>query len=312
VRIVLLIWLFTPLCAYAQELFPNTEPASTIPKGVIGLRYSLEAFNSNTGKLASWHSLKCMYGATSRLTIIGSVSASNLHTKKFPEPFTNNFTYHHSPVSYQSGTAKVSNPFLIEGITLYGKYRFFSKDAEHSHWRIAAYGEFSKSFVAHREAEPSLNGNNTGAGAGFIITKLHKKLALSGTVGYIYPFKYEEKDSLISFRSGNTFIYNISVGYLLFPLKYKSYKDLNVNLYVECMNKIYEEAAYVHHALPVNSDFYPVLMGGQYSEVRPAIQFIINSNTRIDASVSFPVYQQVETRTYPVYMINIQRYFYKS
>lgn len=253
-----------------------------------------------------------MYGATSRLTFIGSISASNLHTKKFPQPFTSNFTYHHSSVSYQNASSNVPNPFLMEGFTLYGKYRFFTKDAEHSHWRISAYGEFSKSFVAHREAEPSLNGNISGAGAGFVVTKLHKKLALSGTLGYIHPFKYEEKDSLTSFRSGKAFMYNISIGYLLFPLKYKSYKDLNLNIYVEFMNKIYEEAEYVHHGIPVNPDFYPVLVGCLYSEVRPAIQFIINSNTRIDASVSLPIYQRIETRSYPVYMINIQRYFYKS
>lgn len=311
-RLVFLIVFFLSFSASAQELFPHTEPASTIPKNVLGLRYSLEAFDSKNGMISIWNGLKIMYGLTPKLTVIGSVSISNHHTKKFPSPYFNNFQYHHSPASYNNPSSKSFNSFLVEGVALYGKYRFLSSDGEHSHFRAAFYGEFSKSFISNRGAEPILTGNNSGAGAGIILTKLHNKLAISGTAGYLHPFKYQEKDSALSFQSGKGFTYNLSFGYLLYPEKYKSYKDLNVNLYVEFINKIFEKASYVHHGLQVNVEHYPTLRAGQYSEIRPAIQFIINSNIRIDFSVSLPIYQRIPTRMYPVYMINIQRYFYKS
>lgn len=273
----------------------------------------MEIFRSNAGEMSVWNALRFMYGITPKLTLIGTASASNHHTKKFPFAYSNNFVYHHHPVSYQnSSVSNKPNPFLMEGFSVYAKYRIISKDADHSHLRCALYGEFSGSFVAHREAEPLLMGGTPGAGAGLIITKLSKKLALSATAGYIHPFKYKEPDSLLTFRAGNALVYTASLGYLLFPAKYKSYKDLNINLYVECMNKIFGNASYAHHGLIVNTDFYPVLMAGQYSEVRPAIQCIINSNTRIDLSVSLPVYQRIALRAYPVYMLNIQRYFYGS
>lgn len=307
---IFLIVLFLPLSSLAQELFPHTEPASTLPKTVVGLRYSLETFN-NSGRLSLWNGLKLMYGASSRLTFIGSTSVSNHHTRRFPAPVSANYFYHHSPVNFTNGRSDTDNPFLWEGIALYGKYRFLTRDGEHSHWRMAAYGEISKSFVAHREADPVLNGSTSGAGAGLIITKLHKKLALSTTAGYIYPFQYRERDSLLFFRPGQAFMLNFSIGYLAYPARYKTYKDLNVNLYIEFMNKIYGKAEYVHHDIKINEKYYPLLRGSHYSEVRPAVQFIINSNTRIDASVSLLIHQFIGIRRYPVYMINLQRYFFK-
>jgi hypothetical protein len=310
VRLFLILFLFFHLSVSAQELFPHTEPASTIPKNVLGVRYSLETFRTEERKFSSWNSLRIMYGLTPKLTLIASASISNHHTKNFPSPYLSNFSTHHSPSSSGTSAMSSSNKYLFEGIHLYGKYRFLSLDGEHSHLRVALYGEIAESFVAHRESDPILIGGTSGAGAGFIITKLHKKFAISATTGFISPFKYEEKDSNITFQSGKAFVYNLSIGYLLFPTTYKSYKDLNVNLYVEFLNKIFGKAAYVHHGIPVNVSYYPTLQAGQYSEVRPAIQFIVNSNLRVDASVSFLLYQKVETRTYPVYLLNIQRYFF--
>lgn len=310
-RLIFILFVFFHYSVSAQELFPHTEPASTIPKKVIGIRYSLETFSTEDGKVSAWNSIRIMYGLTPKLTLIASTSISNHHTKKFPSPYLNNFSTHHSPSS-NSGSSGIdnSNKYLLEGIHLYGKYRFLSLDGEHSHLRMAMYGEIAESFVAHRESDPVLTGGTSGVGAGFIITKLHKKFALSATTGFISPFNYEEKDSNSTFQSGNAFAYSISIGYLLFPMTYKSYKDLNINLYVEFMNKIFGKASYAHHGIPVNVNYYPTLRAGQYSEVRPAIQFIVNSNLRVDASISFLLYQKVETRTYPVYMLNVQRYFF--
>src|ERR1700752_463636 len=67
----------------AQELFPLTEPASALPKGVLGVRGMSEVFQefSETRKMFAG---RIMYGVTSKLTVEVTASGSNHHDTLLP------------------------------------------------------------------------------------------------------------------------------------------------------------------------------------------------------------------------------------
>jgi hypothetical protein len=250
-----------------------------------------------------------MYGLTPKLTLIGTISASNHHLKKIPSVVVPNYQHHHSSVSTSSTVAE-PNPILLNGVHIYGKYRFLTRDKQHDHFRMALYGEWSYSLQAYAEAEPVLMGDNSGLGSGIIATKLYKKLAISATTGYIHPFKYRQEQDGIEFQSGDAWVYNLAIGYLLLPRTYKSYKDLNLNLYVELFGKSYGQAFYQAYGNSIDLSDKPNLKKGSYTEIRPAVQCIIHSNTRLDFSMAFPFYNVSKVRVYPVYLLSLQRYFY--
>ena len=55
-------------CLHAQELFPLAEPASTMPKNVLGVR-ALAQFYKEAGATRSMYALRFMYGLTPRFTV---------------------------------------------------------------------------------------------------------------------------------------------------------------------------------------------------------------------------------------------------
>jgi hypothetical protein len=297
--------------AYGQELFPSTEPASTMPKGVVGARFLYESYKElPSNRTRYWGGLRLMYGATAKLTVMMTGTGSNHHLRKFPADLRNYFISHHSIV-YKP------NPFLIEGVNLYAKYRWFSKDEQNKHLRLAFYAEAGKAFVPHDEAEPVL-GDNTGIGGGIIGTKLHNRFAISLTCGYTHPFTYVDKAQQITFKSGNSWNYNLSLGYRVAPIRYSSYKNLNVNVYIEFINKSYDAAKMTVKGHNFDFDIfqnydpliYKSLIENRYSEIRPSIQFIFNSNNRIDIGVAQPFYNKSYMHFYPMFFFNIQKYFY--
>lgn len=299
--------------SFGQELFPATEPASSMPKGVLGVRLMYETYKElPSQRTRYWDAVRLMYGATGKLTLMLTGSASNHHLKKFPADLRNYFINHHQ-VSYKP------NPFLFEGLNFNARYRWLSIDEQNKHLRLAFYGEAAKSFVPHDEAEPML-GDNSGFGGGIIATKLHHKFALSVTCGYTYALPYIDKEQEIRFETGKGWHYNISLGYRLFPLKYSSYQNVNVNLYVEFINKTYDKARLTvkgeMHDFEVYKDFDPViyksLIENQYSEIRPSIQFIFNSNERIDIGIAQPFYGKSYLHFYPMFFFNLQKYIFSK
>lgn len=288
----------------AQELFINNEPASTMPKGLFSYRYSMENYQDEN-ILRQWHAFRIFYGVTPNLTIALTGSISNHHPEKFPENVNAFFANHHSPGYSRNYRLK------FDGFHFYAKYRVFSSDQQKKHLRIAVFGEASNTMSAHDEAESHLMGDNAGYGGGFIITKLLNRLALSGTCGFIVPFVYLDKDAKIEFRSGNSVYYNFSAGYLLYPSRYSSYNDLNINLYVELNNKRYEEALLLIDNQYQFTDLLPVLQPGQYSEFRPGVQFVIKSRTRAEVSVALPAYGRTYLRTGSVIFLSYQKYLFK-
>jgi len=298
---------FSSFVLSAQELFPNTEPASNIPKGVLGIRMSNEFYKEIT-VLRSMQNLKFMWGFTPELMATAAATFSNHHGSKLPDEFIKNDG---TIGTHTHGTKKGNYyPYSFENVSLNLKYRFLNNDNQNSHFRMAAFAEIAGGNTAHDEAEPSFMGDNSGAGGGLVATLLKKKFAVSLTAGTIFPNRYRQKDTAeIIIKYGNAFHYSLSMGYLLLPFKYESYNQTNLNLYVEFLGKSYESAKMSLDGKNILIANAPGLEKNNYIEVRPAIQLILRSATRIDISMGFPLVKRSYVRSYPVYYIGIQRYF---
>ncbi|HXS36988.1 MAG TPA: hypothetical protein VN721_09820 [Flavipsychrobacter sp.] len=311
----LIIFIFLALPSGSQELFPLMEPASTMPKHTLGIRLMNESYEEVGNQFRTQFALRAMYGITPRLSVYFTGDASNHHNRTLPPDFPT----HNTP---QVG---VHHPFLFNGYNIYAKYRFLSIDGENSHFRAALYGEWSNLNVAHDEAEPTLLDDTKGYGGGLITTYLKKRFAISFTGGFIIPSEYNggvtdpaglpEIPAKVDY--GNAINYDLSIGYLLFPRKYKNYTQTNWNLYLEFLGKSYDAAKVYFSNYMYSIPFYavpialvPVLQAGNYIEVHPGLQCIINSNFRADLSVGFPLLNKSFVHYYPVYTIGIQRYFY--
>jgi hypothetical protein len=300
--------LLFPFFLNAQELFPHNEPASNIPKGVLGFRITNEVYKDVT----VWRSMQCykfMWGFTPKLMLTQAFTFANHHGRKLPD----NFITNDGNIGPHAHGAKKGNvyPYGFENLSLTLKYRFLSNDGENHHFRMAAYLEAAKGNEPHDEAEPSFMGDNSGWGAGLVSTYLKNKFAASITTAFLLPYRYIQNDNAkIEIHYGNAFNYNLSFGYLLFPRVYKEYKQTNVNLYVEFMGKAYDKVGIKMNGKDVLVDNVPTLDKGNYVEIHPSVQFIFKSNTRIDLSIAKPIIGRSYAKTYPVYSLNVQHYFY--
>jgi hypothetical protein len=291
----------------AQELYPYSEPASNQPKNVLGVRLGYENYKelpSNRARL--WNEFKFIYGLRHNLTTTLSFTGSNHHTKTFPADISGFFKNHHQ-ISYPQ------NPYQLEGIILSAKYRFLTIDRRQRHLRMAILASAAKSFVPHIEAEARL-GDNSGLEGSWISTLLLKRFAISVNPGIILPFKYRSSDKSITFQYSNVNYVNISLGYRLIPSKYSDYNNLNLNLYLEVTNRWYDKAV-----LTVNNQYYSFdkfqqydryiyngLQSNFYSEIRPSVQLVFFSKTRLNLGVAQSLFGQSYLHFYPMYFVSLQ------
>jgi hypothetical protein len=316
----LLLLLFTaaPLDAlYAQELFIQEEPASTMPKGVTGIRAFAQAYREPGNQTRGLAGLRILYGLRPKLTLMVTGTASNHHSKQLPPDFPD----HNTP---QIG---VHLPWRFNGVNVYAKYRFFSKDGAKTHFRAAAYASASWLDVAHDEAEPSLLDDTKGVGGGLIATWLKNQFAVSFTGGFILPASYhgDVPDPYpglpavpVKVRYGRAENYSLSFGYRLLPFKYKNFRQTNINLYAEFIGKSYtagrvflENPGAPGASYEITGTALSVFAPNTYIELHPGIQAIIRSNLRLDFSAGFPLLSRSYTRYYPVFTLGIQRYFFR-
>jgi hypothetical protein len=180
-----------------------------------------------------------------------------------------------------------------ESVFLYGKYRFLSNDDVHTHFRMAAFAMASKSFVPFHNEEVSLMGDKTGIEAGVIATQLWHKFALSGSVSHTQLLDESRFNKVfyIPSRLYKAMNYTLSAGYLLFPREYKNYKQLNVNLYTELL---------AQQALDRKTN---------YIDLAPAVQFIINSNSKINIGYRFQLTGNMDRMTQNHLLVSFERAF---
>ena len=314
----LLFFIVFSLSIKAQELYNLTLPASTIPKGAMGVRLFDESY-SEQGLIRKITVLKVMYGVTPKLTVTLSGVASDYHSLYLPVDF---ILHDHSgggaPPSANLPQA-TPNPYIFAGGDLYAQYRFLASDGQNSHFRVAAYGEGSYIRIASHLGEPELLTHNSGFGAGIISTYLKSHFAGTVTLGCVIPTEYQgnafDKYGGVfptTIKYGNAIDYNLALGYLLFPRHYKSYEQSNINLYLEFLGKSYG-AAQVTQKDGVITDHIPntaFLKAYNYMDINPGIQWIIKSSLRIDVSVGFPLINSSFLHEYPIYYIGLQRYFF--
>lgn len=207
-RIILAICLMAMACpVLAQELYVNTEPASNMATGSLGIRVENQGYFTPTYKNRS--TIEAMYGVSRHLMVHGSVYMSDYY----------------------------SNNQHFEGGSIYAKYRFLSIDTVQRHFRGAFFAKLSSinNPIANREI--TLEGDNSGAQGGVVFTQLLHKLALSGSVSYLRAFNNSGDYVVPTDRVRNAVAYTVSGGYLLLPRNYRDYKQVNLNLYCELLGK---------------------------------------------------------------------------
>jgi len=224
----------------AQELYVFTEPASNMAAKSIGIRVTNE----------------------------GLVNGGSMN-RTIPElmlSFNKNLMTH-----VQGFFSDMDGKYRLEGGSVYAKYRFLSIDDTQKHFRAAAYGRLSTSKRPTYSEDINLEGDNSGAQGGIVVTQLLHKLALSANLAYTKSFESESRQQSGMPQPDQLISYSLSSGYLVLPVVYKNYNQPNFNVYFEMLGK----------TNPVN--------GRSYLDFAPAIQAIINSRTRIDLGYRFQV-----------------------
>ena len=245
----------------SQELYIFTEPASNMPARSLGVRLNNDFYSMvHDGRYTYRLNPEVMWGLNKNIMLHLNGYASNM---------------------YEQG-------FKLEGGSVYMKYRFYSHDDVHSHFRMAAYGKVALvdnpavltvththqvndngQITEHTENlvyladEISLNGNQSGFLTGVIATQLLHKLALSGSFDYVN--RWDNLNAKKSpYQSDHGLDYSLSAGYLLLPKVYKDFRQTNFNLYCEFLG-----------STSLDSHTW-------YLDVAPAVQFIFNSVSRLD------------------------------
>jgi hypothetical protein len=178
-----------------------------------------------------------------------------------------------------------------ESVKTYAKYRIYSDDDVHKHFRLAAYAEAAYSRSPFYYTDINLDGDNSGVQAGLIATKLVNKLAVSGSAGIIKAFAAHNPHAGLSLSPMEGLNYNLSAGYLLLPRNYTDYGQTNLNLYVE--------------ALGMKS-----LNGNGYLlDIAPALQLIFNSNFKINLGARLQASGNMTRAGEKNYYISLERTF---
>ncbi|OOQ60604.1 hypothetical protein [Mucilaginibacter pedocola] len=260
--IVLAICLVACACVVrAQELYVNTEPASNMAAHSLGVRVENQFFT--TPEFKNRTTLELMYGASGKLMVHASGYLSNF---------------------YQTSQR-------LEGGSVYAKYRFYSVDSVQSHFRGAFFGKAAISRNPFNTQEIALEGDNSGVQGGVIFTKLIHKLAISGSASYLRGFD-NSGNAMPIMGAKNAVAYSLSAGYLLFPKRYTSYKQVNMNVYAELLGK--SNPGYAQ----------------SYLDVAPAVQFIFNSVCRLDFSYRAPLYNSMDRFSKNMYLVRFEYNFF--
>ena len=238
----------------AQELFVFTEPASNMAARSLGVRMNNYIMKEAGKSTWNWHLLpELMWGISNKWM---------LHAEGF--------------LSNRAGNWKT------EGGSLYAKYRFHTQDDIHRHFRMAAYGRVSvNSADIHQEAIDFF-GHSSGTETGLIATQLLGKVAISGSASWLHA----ADNGRYAFRQANSDYgrdaigYSLSVGKLMLPKVYTSYRQTNLNLMLEALGQTNLQS------------------GRSFVDLAPALQFIFNSRVRLDLAARFPVLGTME-RTAP-------------
>ncbi|HSZ34959.1 MAG TPA: hypothetical protein VK772_16700 [Puia sp.] len=166
--------------------------------------------------------------------------------------------------------------FHAVGAGTYIKYRLYSADAINRHFRVAAFGRVSLNNSAIFQEEIDLTRNNTGYAVGVIATQLLHRQAISASVSFNQAYNNGAENKFPPGQPDQAINFSISTGRLILPKEYLSYKQTNFNLMLDLMGQ---------HLLKEN---------GNFLDMAPAIQFIFNSQSRLDIGYKFQLYSDMQ------------------
>lgn len=196
------------------------------------------------------------------------------------------------------GVATFSNmhntSFGWEGAYTYAKYRFLSKDDVRSHFRMAAFAEggYSKNPLFYDEL--NVQGDVSGVQGGVIATQLINKLAVSSTVSYIQALYDKDKVHHTDIVD-KAMMYTLSTGYLILPLEYTSYDQLNFNVYTELLAQQSIGDKKTH-----------------FIDLAPAIQFIFHSNSKLNFGYRFQLRGNAERAMERSFLVSFEHTFFNA
>lgn len=151
-----------------------------------------------------------------------------------------------------------------QGAGVYAKYRFFTEDAKNRHFRMAAYGRAAVNNGVIDQEAIETNGNNSGYELGLITTGLLYKQALSASVSYERALDNRNDNKIPAAQEVHAINYSLSAGRLILPKKYTSYGQTNFNIMLEMLGQNLTGS------------------GKMFIDIAPAMQFIFNSQLRVD------------------------------
>jgi hypothetical protein len=98
----------------SQELFPLNEPASSVPKNVLGIRVLNQNYKE-VNLTRSMYAIRAMYGVTSKLSLLITGSISNHHDRKLPTDLINH-THTGNQTNYYTQSPKrgVNYPYFVQ------------------------------------------------------------------------------------------------------------------------------------------------------------------------------------------------------
>ena len=261
--LLIVLYLSTSL-SIGQELYVFSEPASTLPAHALSFKLKNHVVSKNAlfDRFSYRTSPQVFLGVHRKLTFRIGGTISNMY-------------------SYRS---------KLESAHFYAKYRILSLDDVHRHFRMALYTEAATTNAPFHYQEINLGGDRSGVEAGLIITQLWHKLAVSGTVGHTQVFnQYRgllgQHANQHSFKSLQA---NFAAGYLLFPRSYESYKQTNLNLYVEVLTQRLLDRSF------------------SYVDLAPAVQLIFASKTKLNLGYRFQVKGDMERMMQQSWLLSVE------
>lgn len=249
----------------AQELYVFSDPASNIPAKSITVKLGMRlADNSVSGSLQQRYQPEIMAGISKQVMVRLSTTFSDIY----------------------------SSNLAWESVKGYVKWRFYSEDDIHRHFRMAVFmdGAYANHNMVYDEM--SLDGDNSGIQGGVTGTQLLHKLALSGSLSLMHVFNENVKSTHhTAGHEQDAINYSLSAGYLLFPRDYTGYDQVNFNIYMELLGmKGLEKGQY-------------------YADLAPAIQLIFNSSTKINLGARFEIASDMNRIARNNYFLSLETSF---
>lgn len=235
----LMLALLLPLGGFSQELFTLTDAASNLPAKSLSVRTMSMGMKRLDGLGTNWH----------HMPDIGWGISKNWMVR------TSLFLANRGP-----------QPFKLEGVGLYTKYRFLSVDDEHKHFRMAAFARLGTNNTPIHMEELEIMGHNSGWETGLVATQLRQKTAINAAISWERATNNFNGNKFPANAPRDGINYTLAWGRLMYPRKYTNFKQVNINAMVELVGQYLPQTG--HH----------------FIDVLPTVQFIVNSQLKIDVA----------------------------